>query len=95
MSDLIVLTDPTMQGIKDPIKKRNKMLERIAVLKEEIAMRTDQIEIMEYEITKPDQVTHTKNPMLHGVFCGCPICIAEYDAKPQQNRTSEQTRVSR
>lgn len=46
----VILTDPTMNGTKDPIKKRAKLQDRIACLRHEIAIREDQIAIMEHEI---------------------------------------------
>jgi SMC interacting uncharacterized protein involved in chromosome segregation len=47
---MITLTDPTMAGTKDPEKKRKRMEEHIKNLKEEIAMREDQIWIMRSEL---------------------------------------------
>jgi len=46
----IILTDETMNGTRDPAKKRAKLQDRIAGLRDEIATREDQIAIMEHEI---------------------------------------------
>lgn len=43
-------TDPTMAGIRDPEKRQAKLKERIEHLQGEIAVRQDQIDIMQHEI---------------------------------------------
>lgn len=47
---MIKLTDPTMAGTKDPLRKIKKLEDRIEHLRQEIAMREDQIMIMSCEI---------------------------------------------
>ena len=47
---VIILTDPTMNGTKDPRRKIEKLSDRISHLREEIAIREDQIQIMNGEI---------------------------------------------
>jgi hypothetical protein len=47
---MIVLTNPTMAGTKDPRRKIEKLSDRISHLREEIAIREDQIQIMNGEI---------------------------------------------
>ena len=45
-----ILTDPTMNGTKDPARKARKLKERIAHLESEMDRMKDQIEIMQHEI---------------------------------------------
>lgn len=45
-----MMCDPTLAGTKDPVRRREKLSERIKILEEEILMKTDQIGIMEHEI---------------------------------------------
>jgi len=47
---VIILTDPTMNGTKDPARKARKLKERIAHLESEMDRMKDQIEIMQHEI---------------------------------------------
>ena len=47
---MIILTDPTMNGTKDPARKARKLKERIAHLESEMDRMKDQIEIMQHEI---------------------------------------------
>ncbi len=49
-SNLIILTDPTMAGCKDPAKRRIRLEDRRQQLLDEIRTREDQIFVIDYEI---------------------------------------------
>ena len=47
-----MMSDPTMEGIKDPARKIKKLEERITHLETEKARIDDQIEVMQCEISR-------------------------------------------
>lgn len=49
---MITLTDPTMNGTKDPVRKAQKLKKRIDHLRSEMDRMKDQIEIMQCEIRR-------------------------------------------
>lgn len=69
-SDVIILTDPTMAGIRDPVKKIKKLQERIGHLKEQKNQIDDQIRLIQHDILK----TKTKKFSLCLTPCPGDIC---------------------
>ena len=62
MNDQIILTDPTLNGTKDPVRKKSKLEDSRLNIQMQILERLDNISIIDHEIQVLDSCKFASPP---------------------------------